>query len=53
MTVASQIVRSAKKVLAIGGRPHMTVALANKLARIVCAMMKTGEGFRAGTFAKA
>ena len=31
----------------------VTVALANKLARIVCAMMKTGEGFRAETFAKA
>lgn len=31
----------------------VTVALANKLARIVLAMMKTGEGFRAETFAKA
>jgi transposase len=31
----------------------VTVALANKLARIVFAMMKTGEAFRAGTFAKA
>jgi transposase len=31
----------------------VTVALANKLARIVWAMMKTGEGFRAEMFAKA
>ena len=31
----------------------VTVALANKLARIVFAMMKTGEGFRAEMFAKA
>ncbi len=31
----------------------VTVALANKLARIVFAMMRTGEGFRAETFAKA
>ena len=30
----------------------VTVALANKLARIVLAMMKTGESFRAETFAK-
>jgi hypothetical protein len=29
------------------------VALANKLARILLAMMKTGESFRAETFAKA
>ena len=31
----------------------VTVALANKLARIIWAMMKTGEGFRNATFAKA
>jgi transposase len=31
----------------------VTVALANKLARIVWAMMKTGESFRAEMFAKA
>lgn len=31
----------------------VTVALANKLARIVWAMMKTGEGFRTEIFAKA
>ena len=31
----------------------VTVALANKLARILWAMMKTGEGFRAEMFAKA
>jgi transposase len=31
----------------------VTVALANKLARIVFAMMKTGESFRADMFAKA
>jgi transposase len=31
----------------------VTVALANKLARILLAMMKTGESFRAETFAKA
>jgi transposase len=31
----------------------VTVALANKLARIVWAMMKTGEGFRSEMFAKA
>jgi transposase len=31
----------------------VTVALANKLARIVFAMMKSGEGFRSETFAKA
>jgi transposase len=31
----------------------VTVALANKLARIVWAMMTTGEGFRAELFAKA
>lgn len=31
----------------------VTVALANKLARIVFAMMKTGERFRAEMFAKA
>lgn len=31
----------------------VTVALANKLARIIWAMMKTGEGFRTATFAKA
>jgi transposase len=31
----------------------VTVALANKLARILFAMMKTGESFRAETFAKA
>jgi transposase len=31
----------------------VTVALANKLARIVFAMLKTGEGFRRETFAKA
>jgi len=31
----------------------VTVALANKLARIVWAMMKTGECFRAEMFAKA
>ncbi|MBU3888508.1 hypothetical protein [Methylosinus sp. KRF6] len=31
----------------------VTVALANKLARIVRAMMKTGESFRAEMFAKA
>jgi transposase len=30
----------------------VTVALANKLARIILALMKTGEGFRAETFAK-
>jgi transposase len=30
----------------------VTVALANKLARIIWAMMKTGEGFRAELFAK-
>jgi hypothetical protein len=29
------------------------VALANKLARILFAMMKTGERFRAGMFATA
>jgi transposase len=31
----------------------VTVALANKLARIIWAMMKTGEGFRGEMFAKA
>jgi transposase len=31
----------------------VTVALANKLARIIWAMMKTGEGFRGELFAKA
>jgi transposase len=31
----------------------VTVALANKIARIVWAMMKTGEGFRNELFAKA
>ena len=31
----------------------VTVALANKLARILCAMMKTGESFRTEMFAKA
>ena len=31
----------------------VTVALANKLARIVWAMMKTGEAFRTEMFAKA
>ena len=31
----------------------VTVALANKLARILWAMMKTGENFRAEMFAKA
>ena len=31
----------------------VTVALANKLARILWAMMKTGESFRAEIFAKA
>jgi len=31
----------------------VTVALANKLARILWAMMKTGEGFRTEMFAKA
>lgn len=31
----------------------VTVALANKLARIIWAMMKTGEGFRSELFAKA
>lgn len=31
----------------------VTVALANKLTRIIWAMMKTGEGFRNATFAKA
>ena len=31
----------------------VTVALANQLARIVFAMMKTGQGFRAEMFAKA
>ena len=31
----------------------VTVALANKLARIVFAMMKSGESFRAEMFAKA
>ena len=31
----------------------VTVALANKLARIVWAMMKSGECFRADSFAKA
>ncbi|MGA8172475.1 MAG: hypothetical protein WB816_16815 [Methylocystis sp.] len=31
----------------------VTVVLANKLARIVWAMMKTGECFRAEMFAKA
>jgi transposase len=31
----------------------VTVALANKLARIIWAMMKTGEGFRSTSFAKA
>jgi transposase len=30
----------------------VTVALANKLARIVWAMMKTGEGFRTQVLAK-
>jgi transposase len=30
----------------------VTVALANKLARILWAMMKTGEGFRTEMFAK-
>jgi transposase len=30
-----------------------TVALANKLARILWAMMKTGESFRTEMFAKA
>ena len=30
----------------------VTVALANKLARIVWAMMKTGEGLRPTAFAK-
>ncbi len=34
-------------------RRHATVALANKLARTVWAMMKTGEVFRAGLFARA
>ena len=32
---------------------HVTVALANKLARILWAMMKTGETFRTEIFAKA
>jgi transposase len=31
----------------------VTVALANKLARMVWAMMKTGEGFRTEIFSKA
>ena len=31
----------------------VTVALANKLARILWAMMKTGESFRTEMFAKA
>ncbi len=31
----------------------VTVALANKLARMVWAMMKTGESFRTELFAKA
>jgi len=31
----------------------VTVAIANKLARIIWAMMKTGEGFRNEMFAKA
>ena len=31
----------------------VTVALANKLARILWAMMKTGECFRTETFTKA
>ncbi|MCB8884115.1 IS110 family transposase [Acidisoma cellulosilytica] len=31
----------------------VTVALANKMARIIWAMMSTGEGFRTETFAKA
>jgi transposase len=31
----------------------VTVALANKLARIVFAMIKTGESFRSEIFAKA
>lgn len=31
----------------------VTVALANKLARIVFAIMKTGESFRTEMFAKA
>jgi transposase len=31
----------------------VTVALANKLARIIWAMMKAGESFRAESFAKA
>jgi len=31
----------------------VTVALANKLARTIWAMMKTGECFRGETFAKA
>jgi transposase len=31
----------------------VTVALVNKLARILWAMMKTGESFRADMFAKA
>ena len=83
MTAADQIVRSAKIVLAMEGRPHttsllnvlgkrkgplrdwivgllakkparlVTVALANKLARILWAMMKTGECFRTEMFAKA
>jgi transposase len=34
-------------------RRHVTVALANKLARSVWAMMKTGEAFRAELFARA
>ena len=51
MTAVDQIVRNVEKVLARGGRPHM--ALANKLARILWAMMKTGECFRTEMFAKA
>jgi hypothetical protein len=34
-------------------RSVLTVALANKLARILWAMMKTGESFRTEMFAKA
>jgi transposase len=36
-----------------GIRRLVTVALANKLARILWAMMKTGESFRTEMFAKA
>jgi len=40
-------------LLARKPKRHVTVALANKLARIVWAMMSNGEAFRAEIFAKA